>query len=297
MRRVILARKPDVVIGFMHSMYVPLGLAMIGAGVPVVASEHTGRQHFSTRPLQRLLVRLLSRLFVAKSVPSEVIRRDRAAEESLPVVVLPNPLAVDEFAAGATTAPADPPVLLSVGRFMEEKNQLELIAAFAALAADYPQWTLRFAGDGEMRAELEQAVAARGLAARVQMPGAVSDMAGEYARAAVVAMPSRWEAFGLATAEALASSRPVIGFADCPGTNELIQDGTNGVLVEGGPQRVFHLEQGLRRLMADPALRARLGAAGPASVRQFSVQEVAHRWETFLLDCGSGGIPGAESSR
>ena len=111
---------------------------------------------------------------------------------------------------------------------------------------------------------------------------AVKIEAGEYAAASVVAMPSRWESFGLATAEALASARPVIGFADCPGTNELIDDGVNGLLVEGGDHRVSHLVAGLRRLMLDASLRDALGARGPASVARFRGEEVTPVWEDFF---------------
>lgn len=272
----------DIVVGFMHSMYVPMALALWGSGIPLVASEHTGMQHFEGRRFERLLVRWLSRRFVAKSVPSEVVLAQCASVDACPVEVLANPLPLEPFRLGVCQPPREPPVLLSVGRFMKEKNQLELIDAFARLAGEFPDWTLRFAGDGEMRALLERRVADLGLTARVQMPGAVAAMADEYAAASIVAMPSRWESFGLATAEALASARPVVGFADCPGTNELVRHEHNGLLVEGGEGRVRHLEAGLRRLMADPALRGTLGSRGPASVAHFAGDAVTPVWEDFF---------------
>ena len=40
LRAAVRRRSPDVAAGFMHSMYVPLGAALVGSGVPVVASEH-----------------------------------------------------------------------------------------------------------------------------------------------------------------------------------------------------------------------------------------------------------------
>jgi glycosyltransferase involved in cell wall biosynthesis len=94
-------------------------------------------------------------------------------------------------------------------------------------------------------------------------------------------MPSIYESFGLATAEALAFRVPAVGFADCPGTNELIQDGRNGILV-GGPDAVHALAEGLSRLMDSAPLRAQLGQAGPDSVRRFSLAAVADRWEEVL---------------
>ena len=86
----------------------------------------------------------------------------------------------------------------------------------------------------------------------------------------------------MVTAEAQACGRPVIGFADCPGTNELVQDGVTGLLVPGGEDRVQGLVDGLRQLMGDPAQRARLGAAGPAAVQRFSIGHVVEAWESFM---------------
>ena len=49
---------PDVAVGFMHSAFIPLGLALLGSGVPLLASEHIAFDHYRTRPAQRGLLRL-----------------------------------------------------------------------------------------------------------------------------------------------------------------------------------------------------------------------------------------------
>ncbi len=282
LRAAVVGQAPDLAVGFMHSMYVPLTMALFGSSIPVFASEHIGRQYYEDRAIDRWLVRLLSSRFAAKSVPSEVIRADCLASDSCPLHVLPNPLSLEQFERGSASQPACPPVLLAVGRFAKQKNHSELIDAFSRVADDFPSWILRFVGEGELRSDLERRVAELNLQSRVQMPGTVREMAEEYAAASVVAMPSLWESFGLATAEALASRRPVIGFVDCPGTNELIVDGENGLLVEGGCDRVEHLASGLRRLMSDADLRNRLGSAGPASVSRFHGYHVTPIWESVL---------------
>src|SRR5690606_1637159 len=112
--------------------------------------------------------------------------------------------------------------------------------------------------------------------------GATRDVAAEYARAAFVVVPSRFEAFGMVTVEAQAAARPVLGFADCPGTNELVTDDVDGLLVPGGSDRIRHLAEGMRRLATDPALRARLAAAGPAAAARFDHDRVVDDWAAFL---------------
>jgi glycosyltransferase involved in cell wall biosynthesis len=109
-------------------------------------------------------------------------------------------------------------------------------------------------------------------------------MAAEYAAASLVALPSRYESFGLVAAEALASGRALLAFDDCLGIAEIVENGRNGILVSARGERVAHLADGLRRLMGDAALRARLGAAGPSSVQRFDLPQVIDAWEAFLAD-------------
>ena len=94
-------------------------------------------------------------------------------------------------------------------------------------------------------------------------------------------MPSAYESFGLTTAEALSHGLPVVGFADCPGTNELVRDGVNGRLV-AGPDRAGALAAGLARMMASPDERQRLGAAGPASIEGFAPERITDVWVDLL---------------
>ena len=283
MRREVLRASPDLVVGFMHSMYIPLGVALLGAGIPVVASEHIGLDHFSGRPLQRLLVAVTNPMFVSRTVPSLAIWDEFPAGRRHCVQVLPNPIDLSAF-TGAEASSINPHrVVLTVGRFMAQKNHAELLAAFSILAEEFPDWTLRIVGDGDLRGDIEAQIRELGLVDRVEMPGIVRDVASEYARSAIVAIPSTYESFGLVAAEAFACSRPVVGFSDCPGTNAIIQHEVNGLLVsrEGSPAANF--AKALERLIRDPGLRERLGMAGPASVAQFELAGVLDQWEAFLL--------------
>ena len=104
-----------------------------------------------------------------------------------------------------------------------------------------------------------------------------------------MAVSSRFESFGMVTAEALAAGLPVVGFADCPGTNELIRHDKNGWLV-GGPDRdrVEALADGLAALMTDNATRVRLGSAGPATVAQYAQDNVVSEWARLLAGASGG---------
>ena len=63
LRKTLKAEKPDVAIGFMHSMFIPMSFAAIGTKIPIIASEHIVPAHYKTRPFEFLLL-IFSSFFV-----------------------------------------------------------------------------------------------------------------------------------------------------------------------------------------------------------------------------------------
>jgi glycosyltransferase involved in cell wall biosynthesis len=137
---------------------------------------------------------------------------------------------------------AEPPEVLYAGRLSPEKGVLELVAAAGDL-------NLVVAGDGPLRARIPQA---RGF-----VP--YDELQRLYARAAVVACPSRREGFGVACLEAMAYGRPVVA-TGVGGLRDLVVDGVTGLVVP--PRDPRALREALLRLLGDSDLRRRLGTAG-----------------------------------
>jgi glycosyltransferase involved in cell wall biosynthesis len=290
LRRTVREERPDVVVGFMHSMFVPLAFAMIGTGVPLVASEHIVPEHYKSRGVEFALFQLGCLMSKRVTVLSEAVRGLYPARLRKRMVAMPNPV-VEYEDCKSDPAGSDLPTktILGVGRMEAQKDQKTLIEAFATIAGRFPDWNVRIVGDGSLRRELEAAVSSHGLGERVSLPGSTDRIDLEYSRAQLLAVPSRFESFGLVTAEALAAGLPVIGFADCPGTNELVRHDENGWLVGGsGQDRVRAFADGLATLMGDGPLRARLGAAGPGTVGEFGAGEVVSRWENLLSNVAAG---------
>lgn len=283
LRSVLRPRRPDVAIGFMHSSYVPLGLAAIGSSVPLIASEHTAYDHYLLFGFQGAVVHAMAPLFAAFTATSERVRSGFPRSIARRMTVIPNPVVFPD--ARPREARSGGHVLLSVGALREEKGHDILVEAFARIAPRFPDWSLRIVGDGPRRGELERQGSEVAAAGRLVFTGSVADVAPHYAGADLFVIPSSYESFGLATAEALAAGVPAVGFANCPGTNEIIQDGINGLLVAGA-DRVEALAGGLATLMADGGLRARLGQAGPHSVARYSLDAVVSRWEELLARFG-----------
>jgi Glycosyl transferases group 1/Glycosyl transferase 4-like domain len=103
--------------------------------------------------------------------------------------------------------------------------------------------------------------------------GPVADVAPYYERAAIVAVPSRREGYGMVAREAMAHGRAVVASA-VGGLRDAIDDGVDGLLVP--PRDVAALRAALERLLGDPELRARLGAAARAKAeREWSREAMA----------------------
>ena len=197
------------------------------------------------------------------------------------MVVLPNPVYPATIHAAPNGKGVAVKTVLNVGRLVDIKDQRTLIAAFAQLAASFPDWRLHIIGEGELRGELEAQVADLGLQERVQLPGTTSTIEKEYAASHIFAISSRYEGFGLVTAEASSHGLPTVGFADCPGTNELIEDGVTGILVDS-TDRVRGLAEALRCLMSDAELRKRMGSAGIDKMRAYAPERIFDKWEETI---------------
>ncbi len=192
------------------------------------------------------------------------------------LVVMPNPLPI----APQPRSPLGSRTIVSAGRIVPEKQFIHLVRAFEQVADDAPGWRLRILGDGPLREELVAHVAKAGLGDRVELPGAVPDMAPEWARASVCAMSSRTEGFPLVAQEAMSAGVPVVTY-DCPsGPRELVEDEVSGLLVGAGAKA--GLAAALRRITTDDTLLHRLGEGAFAASRRYDADTIAARWEALF---------------
>jgi glycogen(starch) synthase len=136
-----------------------------------------------------------------------------------------------DVAAAALGWDSDGPRVAYVGNLIPRKNVARLLAAFAIARAEWGGGTLAIAGDGPLRAELEEIAAALGIADQVRFAGAVAPAdVPRWLRACDVAcLVSLREGFGLAAIEALACGRSVVVARDLP-VAAAVREGVTGAL-------------------------------------------------------------------
>jgi glycosyltransferase involved in cell wall biosynthesis len=152
-----------------------------------------------------------------------------------------------------------------VGRLVPAKGQHVLLAAVARLRASGRNLRLRLVGDGPDRASLQAAARRLSIEDAVIFEGAVNQdrIRDLYAKADVFALASFAEGIPVVLMEAMAMEIPCIS-TWITGIPELIRDSVDGLLV--APSDAEGLASAIARLMDDPELRARLGAAGRSRV-------------------------------
>jgi glycosyltransferase involved in cell wall biosynthesis len=177
-----------------------------------------------------------------------------------------------EFRARYGIAP-DRLVVTQASWMIAEKGVHDLLAAARQVVAAEPRAHFVFAGEGRDKDLFMRRACDLGISSCVTFTGSVGDPLAEglFAASDVVCQVSRWEeVFGYVIAEAMATSRPVVG-TRVGGIPELVRDGETGFLVERGD--VDSMAARILTLLRDKDLRLRMGVAG----RKVAVEEFNHK--------------------
>ncbi len=177
----------------------------------------------------------------------------------------------------------DGPLVGCAASFHPVKGHRHLVAAFARVHARCPAARLVLLGSNIVGGREEQAVreqvAGLGLAAQVHFLGHRGDASDLMPGFAVYAQPSLEEGFGLAVVEAMSSRRPVV-VSDVGGMRLTVEHEVSGLRVPVADPEA--LGAAILRLLDDPALAARLGAAGSARARErYSLRRVLDDYDRF----------------
>ena len=167
--------------------------------------------------------------------------------------------------------PPNATVVLALSR-LHPKKGLDTLLQAAKLLPDVYVW---LAGEGPLRAELEQLTQKLGLGDRVRFLGWRTDRGALLRAASLCVLPSRYEPFGTVILEAWAAGTPLVACrSDGPAAH--VEDGVNGLLAPIDDPAA--LADALHRVRDDDALRRRLIAQGYATyIRDYTRESVTQR--------------------
>jgi glycosyltransferase involved in cell wall biosynthesis len=261
----LLGRIAGRIAGIPRIVYTAHGFYFHEAMAPAKRRLHVGLERFGRR--------FTDVLFTQSAEDAETAIAERIAPGGR-VLAIGNGVDPDVFRPGtaaeraaarvALGGPDDAVVALMIGRMVAEKGYPELFEALARV----PGLTLACVGtrlesdhEGDVAWALARAHADPAVAARLRLLGYRTDVAALLRGADLFVLPSHREGMPRSIIEAMMTGLPVVA-TRIRGAREQVVDGQTGFLVPvRDPQA---LAEALGRLVADPALRARLGAAGRA---------------------------------
>ena len=289
LRGAIVESNATRVISLTDRMNVLTILACRRTGRKPIVAERTDPRHHRIGCLWGILRRLTYPNAGTIVVQTESVRQAVVPLAGrCPIVVIPN--AVSEVTDSENHSPdgslkldARQDWICAVGRLSTEKGFDRLIAGFAGVAKDHPNWSLVIVGDGPSRRELELHITGFGLADRILLPGWIEQPWPSLSNAEVFVLPSRYEGFPNALLEAMARGKACIA-TDCQsGPAEIIRSGENGMLVDGGNSDELEAELGkaLEVLLSSAGLRESLGQNARKVQAEFGVERHFRAWDAI----------------
>lgn len=288
LRRVIKRDRPDVVVSFLTKNNLLALMATIGTSIPVICSERNNPERQHAHPFWNAALKLGYRRAALIICQTNAVKRCFPLAVRPKIKVISNPIR----SPGNPGEGSAPPRIVAVGRLTHQKGFDILLAAFAQLHRQFPDWQLDIWGEGADRPDLERLIRTLGLEGRAALRG-VSPRPGSWVEGAdIFVLSSRYEGFGNALGEAMAAGLPVVSTLCDFGTDEMVADGYDGLLV--ATEDPAALAQGMARLMNDAPLRERLGRAAAIAARRFAPENVLPQWDDALaqvLGTPSTGAP------
>lgn len=297
----------------LHTWYTHLGgiLAKLNYGIPLVLTVHSleplrpwkreqlGKGYDFSCWVERTAIEMADAVVaVSSDTRDDVLRLFNVEAEK--VHVIHNGIDLDEYQKVSSTEALrrhgiDPerPYLLFVGRITRQKGIIHLAQAIRHMRKDFQVVLCAGAPDtkeiaAEMQAAVSSAQEQHGSVIWIQEMVGKKEIIELYSHAAVFCCPSVYEPFGIINLEAMACDTPVVASA-VGGIKEVVVDEETGILVplelrpgSFEPSDAEGFEQSIasavNRLMADPALRQRMGKAGRARAEaHFSWRAIAQR--------------------
>lgn len=281
----VLEREPCDVLFLPGNFHLPLAESV--AGLPpsrrpaVIAQLSNPLRRQDRGPLRQAIFEARTR-WLMRNVTCAIALSDAARMEADQVlrrritIAVPSP-ALEDRVRRPAPPPSGPPLVVAIGRLVEQKDFSLAIRAFAQVSA--PDARLIILGEGAERPQLARLIESLGLGRRVELAGYVDDVRPWLDRARCLLLSSRFEGYPAVVVEALAAGRPVVATPCSGAVADLLSTSPAGVVAERRTAQA--LAAALARQLAAPApdpaalaervARCRIGPVAAAYLEAFDM--------------------------
>ncbi|MBS3945672.1 MAG: glycosyltransferase [Melioribacter sp.] len=170
-------------------------------------------------------------------------------------------------------------VIGTVARLAEQKGLIYLVNAAKLVCEIIPNVTFEIVGEGKLRNLLIDETKRLQITDKVIFKGKNQNVAGFLEQIKIFVLPSLWEGLPTVIMEAMAAGVPVIA-TNIPGTDELIRDGVNGILVPARDSQA--LAEAIITVLNCPEMQSKYREASLVSVNNFSIEKIAGDYERLF---------------
>ena len=271
-REYTLIHKPDVIVSFVARINIIAKLSLLNIEVPLIVSERNDPYMDGRGMLVKFLTKKLYPLV------SAVVLQTKRAQGYFPLlrnsVIISNPIEVHATKSGVVNKR-----IVTVGRLSEQKNHRMLIEAFAKIHLKYPEYKLDIYGEGHLRDSLQELISELKLDDSVVLKGSVSDIHNQIADAQIFVLSSDYEGLSNALLEAMMMGISCIS-TNCAGSDEYIQHGRNGLLVEVG--NTTAMAEAMEYMIAHPEEAKQMGLCAQQMSQIFAKENILGQWADII---------------
>ncbi len=267
--------KPDVVISFISASNVIVLIALLGIKLKKIISDRTDPYADN---IGFFIKKIIYPFADALVVQTDEVKSFYSGISNLKVISIPNPISKPTFNSNKNIK-FNNPTIVAVGSLKVAIKGFDLlIEAFVEISKKYLDWNLVILGEGKDRKILEKLIKNYNLQNRVFLPGVIDNPRNSIVDADIFVLSSRIEGFPNVLIEAMSVGLPCVSFNCSTGTNEIIEDNNNGILVEVG--NVKALQYSIEKLIESKSLRKQLGdRAKIDSMGRYHIDKVINKWE------------------
>ncbi|HSV84972.1 MAG TPA: glycosyltransferase family 4 protein [Levilinea sp.] len=244
--------------------------------VPGGAPEKTGRWFRWVFPLTPMIWKRAVRINAVSSFTRQLILNSYPVD----VGVIPNGVDLDALQPGPLQT-HELPTIIFAGRFMDQKNPVQIVRSLAAIQD--LSWQCTLIGDGPLRPQVEAEIARHGLAERIHLEGWVTpqEVLEHFRHSDILFMPSRSEGLPVTGVQGLAMGLAVVA-SDIGGFKDVVEHAVNGMLIPVDQPSGY--AQALRSLLTTPEQLLAFRRASRAMAERFELSRVIPAYEQMLVE-------------
>ena len=279
-RKIIIERNFDVVLGFSIGVSEILPFATKGLECKVVGSERSNPKTRNQSQIRRLLSNILLGYLDGIIFITEGCRNYYSSLVKKKSIVIPNGFVCENNCEIDYSYRKTSRDIIAVGNLRKIKDYPTMIQAFFYFSKKHTDYKLHIYGDGIEKDNIKVLIDSFGLSDRIFIHGIVEDLTEVYIRSCFLIHSSLSESWCNAILEALSFGVPCIA-ADCDfGPREMIKQGYNGFLYE--PTNYHQLAEYMSVLVDDKERISGMSQNAIDSAKKFEFSLIAEQYYTYL---------------